>query len=327
MDKSKRKLLISMVVIMFVLLSIVATIAIAFALTQQNISTSLKISYVAEDIDGKVSATYTITDGKATVKDSGYLTAFKNGNAQGTDLSFAADEDISSASLNFADDIEFKVDACEMVICYTFTNNSEDVDYIADVNFTASKLENMSVEYSLNGEDYSDKAYALMVTDAKTENYYVKIKLDSKTKDAALEGGAFNWVLKGCGDYTEDEVATLKASTMQQVEGGYSVTLNGAKLTSGQEIAFPSSINGSNVITIKNAGLAAEQKAMVVSVYVPASVTTIEAGAFEGFTASFEFANYEGWKSGAQTFEATDLESNVTTYLSTTYVADAWVRA
>ena len=41
--KAKRKLLISMLAIVFVLLAVVATIAIAFALTQQNITTSVNI--------------------------------------------------------------------------------------------------------------------------------------------------------------------------------------------------------------------------------------------------------------------------------------------
>ena len=57
---SKRKLLISMIAIVFVLLAVVATVAIAFALTQQTITTTLNIGYVVEDIDGTASATYTI---------------------------------------------------------------------------------------------------------------------------------------------------------------------------------------------------------------------------------------------------------------------------
>ena len=47
---SKRKLLISMLAIVFVLLAVVATVAIAFALTQQTITTTLNIGYVVEDI-------------------------------------------------------------------------------------------------------------------------------------------------------------------------------------------------------------------------------------------------------------------------------------
>ena len=74
---SKRKLLISMLAIVFVLLAVVATVAIAFALTQQTITTTLNIGYVVEDIDGTASATYTI----GGVTES--LTAMKNGQPQG----------------------------------------------------------------------------------------------------------------------------------------------------------------------------------------------------------------------------------------------------
>ena len=58
--RAKKKLIISMLVVSFVLLSIIATVAITFALTQQTIKTTLNIGYTVEDIDGSVYATYTL---------------------------------------------------------------------------------------------------------------------------------------------------------------------------------------------------------------------------------------------------------------------------
>ena len=57
---SKRKLIISIISVVFVLLAVIATGAMVYALTQQNIKTSLKMSYSVEDIDGHVTASFTL---------------------------------------------------------------------------------------------------------------------------------------------------------------------------------------------------------------------------------------------------------------------------
>ena len=162
--RTKRKLLISMLAIVFVLLAVVATVAIAFALTQQTITTTLNIGYTVEDIDGSASATYTI----GGVTES--LTAMKNGQAQGNTLYFHAADTEAAGSLEFpADALALSAQNDNVVIQYTYSNTGEK-HYIASMSFDAQlKADNMKVEYSINGTDYSANRYAVVVP-ANTAN-------------------------------------------------------------------------------------------------------------------------------------------------------------
>lgn len=92
---SKKKLIISLLVVAFLLISIIATVAIAFALSQQTIKTNLNIRYQVQDIDGTASATYTI--GGVTEN----LTAMKGENVIGDTLVFKAGDTENVGNLMF----------------------------------------------------------------------------------------------------------------------------------------------------------------------------------------------------------------------------------
>ena len=61
--KSKRKVLITMLVALFALMAVIATIAIVFALTQQTVKTSLSIDYIAKDVNATIRAEVIYADG------------------------------------------------------------------------------------------------------------------------------------------------------------------------------------------------------------------------------------------------------------------------
>ena len=277
---SKRKLLISMLAIVFVLLAVVATIAIAFALTQQTITTTLNIGYVVEDIDGTASATYTI----GGVTES--LTAMKGDNVIGDTLVFHAGDTEDAGNLMFPEgQIPLSAQNDNIVIQYTYSNTGER-HYIASMSFDSELVaDNMKVEYSINGTDYSTNRYAVVVP-ANTANrsYWIKISIENKAKSASFTGD-FKWLLSGC-DEQEDSYLSLTSVEMQSTgtPGSYQVSLSNAGSYVG-ELVFPSSVNGDPVTTIAaNWDLTQEQMNQVKSVYIPDSVESIGDNAFTGYT-------------------------------------------
>ena len=290
---SKRKLLISMLAIVFVLLAVVATVAIAFALTQQTITTTLNIGYVVEDIDGTASATYTI--GGVTER----LTAKKGNQVIGDTLVFHAGDTEDAGNLMFPEgQIPLSAQNDNIVIQYTYSNTGAK-HYIASMSFDSELVaDNMKVEYSIDGTTYSENRYAVVVP-ANTANrsYWIKISIENKAKSASFTGD-FKWLLSGC-DEQEDSYLSLTSVEMQSTgtAGEYQVGVANSGSYVG-ELVFPSSVNGDPVTTIigklpwVEGGLKQEQRNQVTSVYIPDSVTTIGEYAFYNYenlqTVTFE---------------------------------------
>ena len=275
---TKKRLFISLIVVAILLLSIITTVII-FAAAQQTISTTLNITYKVEDIDGTASASYTI--GGITEK----LTAKKGTNVIGETLVFKAGDRENAGNLMFPKDaLALTSQNDNVVIQYTYSNTGAK-HYIASMDLNANiKKDNMKVEYSINGTEYSEQPYAVVVP-ANTSNrsYWIKISILDKAKSASFTGD-FDWLLKGCNPQTEDYLSIISSEFQATVEGAYAVKLNGEGYLPGGKVVFPSEINGDKVTTIvQNTSLTDAQKAQVTSVYIPDSVQTIGDGAFSGF--------------------------------------------
>ena len=271
--RAKRKLLISMLAIVFVLLAVVATVAIAFALTQQTITTTLNIGYVVEDIDGTASATYTI--GGVTER----LTAMKGNQVIGDTLVFHAGDTEDAGNLMFPEgQIPLSAQNDNIVIQYTYSNTGAK-HYIASMSFDGNiSADNMKVEYSIDGTTYSENRYAVVVP-ANTSNrsYWIKISIENKAKSASFTGD-FRWLLSGC-DEQEDSYKSLTSVEFQGSNGSYSASLANAGSYVG-EVVFPSSVNGDPVTTISRGSLGNT----VISIYIPETIQVIGYDAFGGIT-------------------------------------------
>lgn len=286
MTKSKRKILISLLATMFVLLSAVAVIAIAFALTQQTITSTLTVSYTVEDIDGSVYATYKIGSGEEkylvpTALNGGELDAeHKQGNA----LVFKAKDKGNAGTLEFpTTDQNISLDSKNdnVILKYTYSNTG-DKHYMASMSFaSALTMNNVTVEYSKNGTDYSTDRYAVVVP-AETDNcsYWIKISITNKAKDASLTGN-FNWNLKACDPQSESYVA-LTSLEFKGSNGSYSASLSNAGGTDGK-IVFPSSINGDPVTTITQSNMTQSEKDKIKEIVIPDGITEIGIYAFSWF--------------------------------------------
>jgi len=286
MTKARNRIIISFLVITFVLLSVMATIMLVFAMQQQNISTSLNINYTAVDIDGSVSGTYSVggvTKDLQPNADENHV-----GGTNNKSLLFFAEDTENAGTLEFPTDdtqINFTSQNSSMVMQYTFTNNG-DVHYIASMSFDAElKYENMKVEYSIDGINYSGSRYAVVVpANSKDKSYWIRISIDKLTKNASFEGD-FNWLLEACDEQSEEYIH-LTSFELQGENGVYSVKYVGEAFDSGnQDLVFLSEVNGDPVTSIvANTELTQEQKALVSSLYIPASVTEIGDNAFKNYT-------------------------------------------
>ena len=279
---SKRKLIISMLVSSFIIISVVATVAIAFALTQQTVKTSLNIGYTVEDIEGTASASYTI--GGVTEN----LVAINAKNEIGEALVFSVEDTEDAGSFIFPEDaLSLTTQNDNVIIKYTYSNTGGK-HYIASMDFAANVVaDNMKVEYSINGTDFSKQRYAVVVpANTSNKDYWIKISVVDKSKNARFTG-EFNWILNGCDPQSEDYL-TIASAEFQAVEGetgAYSVSLNGDGYLPGGQVVFPSSVNGDPVTTIaQNTSLTQAQKNQVKSVYIPDSVSVIGESVFAGFT-------------------------------------------
>ena len=284
--KSKRKLIISMLAVMFVLLAIIATVAITFALTQQTIKTTLNISYTVEDIDGSVYATYSLGGETAYLEpqaDTDHISA------DGNSLLFKATDTENAGNLIFPNEaLNLTKDNNNVVIKYTYKNTGGK-HYIASMSFDADlKYENMTVEYGIwdfenNKIKYSEDRYALVVPSGEELSYWIKISITNVAKNAEFEGD-FSWLLNGCDkDTLGYESLTSLEFQSTGTAGEYSAAVSSSGAYVG-ELIFPREVNGDEVTKIVASTLSDEQKATVTSVYIPDSVTTIGDSAFESFT-------------------------------------------
>lgn len=295
MTRSKRKLLISMLVAMFILMAAVAIVSLAFAATQQNISTTLSISYTAEDLDGSVSATYQIGTGTAkdlvpTVSNASY-----NDHISGNSLLFKADDESDSfGSLAIPETEKFSDLSTTndyVLIKYTYSNTGAKT-YVAGVTFAPTvDTQNMTISYSRDGSTWktSEENYDAIVvkglTDTLTEStnqYFIKIQIKNTAQNASLSG-AFNWHLQGYDGTNEYESIDYIDFTVNTA--GVCQASVGDLVDDVDKIVFPSEIIGNPVTAInQNSSLTPAQKSEITSVVIPDSVTTIDANAFSDYS-------------------------------------------
>jgi len=266
--KSKKKLLISLLVVAFAIVSVVGVIAIVFALSQQTIKTSLNIRYKAVDIYGTVSGTYTVG---TTVKD---LTA----STGGTTLVFDGDTE-SLGSLNLQEnELNLTAENPSVVLHYTFTNTGS-VNYSAIMSYAETLIfeDNMVVEYSLDGVNYSTEKYGIVVTKDTPESYWIRIRVEDTAFDASFEAD-FSWLLENFDLVAEDAL-----NYKENKDGTYTVSYNGEDLESGT-LYIPNQVGSASVVAIsQNSSLTEEQKAQVKKVAIFEGVDTIGYQAFKGF--------------------------------------------
>lgn len=286
MTRSKRKLLISLLLLMFVLLSVISVIALVFALQQQTITTNLNIGYAVNDLDGSVCATYSLGGDEPE-----YLKPYASGgkvSADGHSLIFEAENTTAAGTLEFPNNINLTSQKDYIIIKYTYSNTGGR-HYIATMSLDSELVyENMKVEYSIDGSTYTENRYALVLPGAtpsspSTRSYWIKISIVSKTKNASFTGD-FRWDLVGCNEASEGYKSLSDLTFVETDTGTYKVSVSTDKETIGT-VTYPSTINGQTVTAIaQDSSLTTSQKESITAVEIPTTVTTIGDSAFEGYS-------------------------------------------
>jgi len=185
---SKRKIIISMLIVAFILISIVATIAIAFALTQQTIKTSLNVNYVAEDIDATVTASVIYADGteESMVTENGQATSVK--------LSADGTADPNGTTLVPYSSIDLTATESFVVLKYSFENTGP--TFTADYNYVDEENldNNIKVTYSKDGVNFGIEESLFPIDSNKTGVFYIKLQIEDVAKNAEFSGNV-TWEL------------------------------------------------------------------------------------------------------------------------------------
>ncbi len=268
---AKRKLLISVLLMLFVGLAVVVTVSTVFSLTQQNVTTSLNMSYTVENIEGMVSASYKIG---STTGDLIAEADADHKSADGKSLIFKKEDVDHAGNLNFPDGtLTLTSENSEIIIEYKYTNTGSR-HYIATMAFDSELIRNnMVVEYSIDGVNYDVYRYAVVVPEgAVNKSYWIKIRVDNLLENASFVGD-LDWELKGCDPEDEDYLFWESVNlTGDETTGEYSASFSGVAPVNGL-INFPREVNGYPVTSIsENDDISYDEKQTVTSVFIPDSV-------------------------------------------------------
>lgn len=295
MTKSKRKLLISMLVAMFVIVSVVAVVTLVLAATQQNISTTLSINYETKDIDGSVLVQWkkgdngTFTTLAPTGADSNHI-------GTNNELIFKATDTSAPGSFSFPEDMELDRENPYLLIKYTYTNTGSRL-YVAQLIPNLTAQNNIKIEYSTDGTTYASTEYAVVLQGVEDESstpisrsYYIKLSVENKSQNAKLEG-SFYWDLTGHerSEFSSDDAYKTLAS-LQFTTNGDTGTYT-AEIVNNPDsdnyittLSYPSEVEGTAVTAIAASSLTTTQKDSITSVYIPDSVEEIKDSAFSGYS-------------------------------------------
>lgn len=183
--KSKKKLIIALSSLCFVVVAAVVTVSVVLAAINQTVNTNIKVSYTAKEVAATVSAQYTW--GGATTD----MTT--DGTAEGEKtISFDGSETTETPKSLHPQVQEIVLENAEgkksVTFTYTFTNDG-DATFYATVEFASTANENVTVDY--NGKTAPE---TVTVVKGTPVTYTITVSIDNVALNASF-AGAFNWAL------------------------------------------------------------------------------------------------------------------------------------
>ena len=189
--KSKKKLIIALSSFAFVLVAAVVTVTAVLAAVNQSVTSNVSVVYYAQQVAGKVTASYKI--GAADAVEMGSITY--KGEDKTSTTTMAPGKVIE---LNVVAAQDGSVEAEKVVFTYTFTNTGSSA-YVATLKYTPDETPdvNMEATYSTNlTHDETAGSYSIVVPANTTTAMEVTVTV--ALKDVASNGtfsGTFGWTL------------------------------------------------------------------------------------------------------------------------------------
>lgn len=199
---SKKKLTISLIVAVSILIIAVAAIVAISAAANQQIKSNIKVHYkVDPEVIGSVSATYTFNDEIHSMTTNGERVGVNNSKVwfrykerPTTKTLQLQSEDLTDGALNF------NYGETEMIICFTFENTGK-TDFTASLAIEEIDSENINITYSF---DKSTWQLSLPSVDVNAPGghqesveavCYIKISLNNRSANGEFSG-SFTWHLE-----------------------------------------------------------------------------------------------------------------------------------
>ena len=305
-SKSKKKLIWMISSLCAVIVFVGVTLGVVLAATQQTVNTSISITYRAINIEGTVSAKYTV--GTET-KDFETPTGEKV-------VAFYADDEDLKADLSMVDDVVLNsTDKRSIVMEYTFTNTG-DAMYTAVMSFKEEGYvnKNVKIEYSKDNTTYRENGYVLFVEGGAEVKYYIRVGIDDLAKNSALVAG-IEWKLEYLEVESEEEQASLTAMDYTSIDNGQTYTANyiGGELIDGT-LVVPTKI-ARTPITMVNGSLADETaKSNLTKLVVPEGI--------ESVTGFENYPNLEIVRIGSESTEPTTFAKSVSSVTPSINIAE-----
>ena len=228
------KAIVSIAIAVISVLAIAVGALTIFALGQHTFNSSVKISYQAKDIAGKVTMY-----AKAAPKASNYTAKVDSEKIGEFEFTPTTDTTENPAEINM-DDVELDSTDNALYLHYYFENAGTRA-YTAILNYNLTDIitnQNMTLEYSESGAEgsYKNANSGLVVPGNGTKDYFVKISVTDLGLDADFEG-MFTWQLNECDDsLTAMEEISLAATTftiISEEDNTYSAEYNGGDISVG----------------------------------------------------------------------------------------------
>ena len=259
-----------------VIVLVAITIAVVIASVSQTLTTSIRVTYKAIDIDGAVSASYTF---------AGTTTAMTT--ADGTekfvfDAEDEQNDDVDGTLSMPAEGVQLTSQNNEILITYTFENYGDAV-YTALMNVDEETLEkeNIKVEYSKDNLTYRELQYALLVENGVETKYYIRISVEDLAKNAVYDA-SFVWDLSNYVNNDPVSVSSFKAMDFTTGDNGTTYTANyiGGELIDGT-LVVPTEIAGTPVTAVNGALADETAKERLATLKVPEGIESVTG--FEGY--------------------------------------------
>ena len=171
-----KKLMISLFSLCLVaIVGLLATIIVLTA-TSQTISSKITLTYKATEVSGKLTAMYQLGDGDETQIGFGQFSA-----GDGSDALGSMDTNLTITS-----------EKQSVVLSYKIENTGgSDMSAVISDDFTTTAKSNLTIEYSVGGENYGVKGEGYTSTKIEpnsTKSFYVRITMVDAAKNVNLKG-------------------------------------------------------------------------------------------------------------------------------------------